>query len=62
MLSASDKLWDKLDHFDGQIFDPATITQNQLYDPEQPNDTAAPPPTRFKCNQNKSSKGQLILE
>ena len=26
MLSASDKLWDKLDHFDGQIFDPATIT------------------------------------
>ena len=49
MLSASDKLWDKLDHFDDQIFEPGTtITQNQLYDPEQPNDTAAPPPTRFK--------------
>ena len=55
MLSASDKLWDKLDHFDSQIFDPATITQNQLYDPEQPNDTAAPPPMRFKLNQNSST-------
>ena len=24
--SAGDKLWDKLDHVDGQIFDPTTIT------------------------------------